>query len=190
MRREYGWSKVGEKAVVETPVTKGVNVSVLGAISSKGCIDLKVRNPAGQSRKKRKIGSDTSVSESKGTTANHFYQFIKSVAEQIKSNKELNKLKYLVLDNAPIHLRRDIQLLVASAGLQLVFLPPYSPCLNAIEEFWAVCKSKVKRSNLSKREELTPRIREATSKITVESYEGFCSHAREHIQPCLKRESF
>ncbi|RLV90369.1 hypothetical protein JA1_004605 [Spathaspora sp. JA1] len=64
MRREYGWSKVGEKAVVETPVTKWVNVSVLGAISSKGCIDLKVRNPAG-SRKKRKIGSDTSVSESK-----------------------------------------------------------------------------------------------------------------------------
>ncbi|RLV89542.1 hypothetical protein JA1_005107 [Spathaspora sp. JA1] len=41
-----------------------------------------------------------------------------------------------------------------------------------------------------KSEELTPRIREATSEITVESYEGFCSHAREHIQPCLKRESF
>ena len=46
MGRVYGWSKVGEKAVLSVPVTRGLNVSFLGAISSKGCVDLKVRLPA------------------------------------------------------------------------------------------------------------------------------------------------
>lgn len=33
------------------------------------------------------------------------------------------------------HKRRDLELLVALSGMELVFLPPYSPELNAIEEF-------------------------------------------------------
>lgn len=44
-----------------------------------------------------------------------------------------------------------MQLLVALSGLQLVFLPPYSPSSNAIEEFWSVCKSKVKTSCLEEK---------------------------------------
>ncbi|KAI5967356.1 hypothetical protein CANMA_003176 [Candida margitis] len=76
MRREYGWSKVGEKAVLKVPVTRGLNVSFLGAISSKGCVDLKVQLPAETApSKKRKLDSST-VSKKKtrvGTTADHFY---------------------------------------------------------------------------------------------------------------------
>ena len=57
--------------------------------------------------------------------------------------------------------------------MELVFLPAYSPILNAIEEFWSVCVAKVKRSNLTRKEQLTPRIIETTAKITLESYRGF-----------------
>ena len=53
-------------------------------------------------------------------------------------------MKYLVLDNAAIHKRRDLELLVAQSGMELVFLPAYSPSLNAIEEF-----SRCVRLNLS-----------------------------------------
>ena len=193
MRREYGWSAVGEKAVIKVPVTRGLNVTFIGAICAKGCIDLRVRNPANMAtNKKRKIDSDTSVVESsgRGTTANHFYSFIKSVLNQINKHEELKGMKYLVLDNAAIHKRRDIQLLVAESGLELVFLPPYSPGLNAIEEFWSVCKSKVKRSALNKKEQLTPKVMEATSKISADSYGGFCRHAGDHVQLCLDKEEF
>ncbi|KAI5969027.1 hypothetical protein CANMA_001939 [Candida margitis] len=170
MRREYGWSKVGEKVALKVPVTRGLNVSFLGAISSKGCIDLKVRLPVETSpNKKRKIDS-TTVSEKKtrvGTTADHFYSFVKSVLREIETNKTLQEIKYLILGNAAIHKRRDLKLLVASSGMELVFLPAYSPSLNAIEEFWSVCKAKVKRSNLSRKEQLTPRVREATAKMQM-----------------------
>ncbi|KAI5965432.1 hypothetical protein CANMA_003402 [Candida margitis] len=194
MRWEYGWSKVGEKAVLSVPVTRGLNVSFLGAISSKGCVDLKVPLPAETApNKKRKLGSYTTISEKKtrvGTTANHFFAFVKSVLKEIEKNKALKGIKYLILDNAAIHKRRNLQLLVASSGMELVFLPPYSPALNAIEEFWSVCKAKVKRSNLSRKEQLTPKVKEATAKITLESYQGFCRHVNDHMQHCLESTSF
>ncbi|KAI5970613.1 hypothetical protein CANMA_000354 [Candida margitis] len=194
MRREYGWSKVGEKAVLKVPVTRGLNVSFLRAISSKGCVDLKVRLPAETApNKKRKLGSYTTVSEKKtriGTTANHFCAFVKSVLREIEASQALEEIKYSILDNAAIHKRRDLELLVASSGMELVFLPAYSPALNAIEEFWSVCKAKVKRSNLSRKEQLTPRVREATAKITLESYQGFCKHASSFIPYCLEKRSF
>lgn len=191
MRREYGWSAVGEKAVLTVPVTRGLNVSFIGAISAKGCIELKVRAPVAPSNKKRKLDSETNAEKvSRGTTANHFYGFVKSVIQQIENNKELQGMRYLILDNAAIHKRRDLQLLVALSGLELVFLPPYSPGLNAIEEFWSVCKSKVKRSNLSKKEQLTPRVKEATENITLDSYKGFCRHAARHIDLCLQQQLF
>ena len=194
MRREYGWSKVGEKAVLKVPVTRGLNVSFLGAISPKGCIDLKVRLPVENApNKKRKVNSNTTISEKKsrvGTTADHFYSFVKSVLREIETNQALKEMKYLVLDNAAIHKRRDLELLVALSGMELVFLPAYSPSLNAIEEFWSVCKAKVKRSNLSRKEQLTPRVREATAKIVLESYQGFCKHASSFIPYCLEKKSF
>ncbi|KAI5966593.1 hypothetical protein CANMA_003270 [Candida margitis] len=81
--RKYGWSKVGEKSVLKVPITRDLNVSFLGAISSKGSVDLKVRVPAQVApNKKRKLGSNTTISEEKtrvGTTSKHFYAFVKSV---------------------------------------------------------------------------------------------------------------
>ena len=73
---------------------------------------------------------------SRGTTVNHFYGFVKSVIQKIENNSQLKNMRYLIFDNAAIHKRRDRQLLVALNGLELVFLPLYSPGLNATEEFW------------------------------------------------------
>lgn len=193
MRREYGWSSVGEKAIVNAPITRGLNISFIGAISSHGCISLKVRHPQGLvGGKKRKLDTDGTSSKLNpiGTTADHFYDFVKSVIEQKNQSEELRNLKYLILDNASIHKRRDIQLLVALSDLELVFLPPYSPCLNAIEEFWAVCKSKVKKAKVEKKEGLTLAVCESVNQISIESYEGFCRHASKYIEYCLDRQLF
>lgn len=193
MRREYGWSSVGEKAITTAPITRGLNVSFIGAISSQGCISLKVRHPGGLvGNKKRKIETEVTSStlSSTGTTADHIYGFVKSVIEQVSTSEELRTLKYLVLDNATIHKRRDIQLLVALSDLELVFLPPYSPCLNAIEEFWAVCKSKVKKARVEKKEGLTSAVRESIFQIPIESYRGFCRHAGKYVDYCLDRQLF
>ena len=46
----------------------------------------------------------------------------------------------IVMDNASFHKREDIYKLIADAGHQLEFLPPYSPDLNPIENKWANVK--------------------------------------------------
>ena len=43
----------------------------------------------------------------------------------------------LVMDNASFHKGGRIRELVEAAGCQLLYLPPYSPDLNPIEQCWS-----------------------------------------------------
>lgn len=55
----------------------------------------------------------------------------------------------IVMDNATFHKRSDTQALIQNAGHRLVFLPPYSPDLNPIEQKWAHTKAIRKRLTCS-----------------------------------------
>jgi transposase len=43
-------------------------------------------------------------------------------------------------------------------GYRCVYDPPYSPELNPIEQFWSVCKKKIKREKLLEKETFTSRL--------------------------------
>jgi transposase len=49
----------------------------------------------------------------------------------------------LILDNASFHPKKRIQELLAKAGCDVMFLPPYSSDLNKIEKYWARLKHEV-----------------------------------------------
>ena len=51
----------------------------------------------------------------------------------------------LVMDNASFHHSARIDQLCADAGVKLLYLPPYSPDLNPIEECFAELKRFIKR---------------------------------------------
>ena len=46
----------------------------------------------------------------------------------------------IVLDNCAIHRVNAIRELVEAQGVLLIFLPPYSPDFNPIEESFSYCK--------------------------------------------------
>lgn len=51
----------------------------------------------------------------------------------------------IVMDNASFHRSQDIEQMCLEAGVKLVYLPPYSPDLNPIEEFFAELKAFIQR---------------------------------------------
>lgn len=57
----------------------------------------------------------------------------------------LNPGMTVIMDNARFHKSDEIRKLIEGAGCRLLFLPPYSPDFNKIEQRWAVMKTEVKR---------------------------------------------
>ena len=51
----------------------------------------------------------------------------------------------IILDNASFHSKSRLIPLAQKYGHRLIFLPPYSPELNEVENFWGWLKSKLKK---------------------------------------------
>lgn len=50
----------------------------------------------------------------------------------------------IIMDNASFHRNKRTKELIESAGCKLMYLPPYSPDLNPIENVWAIIKATYK----------------------------------------------
>ena len=51
----------------------------------------------------------------------------------------------IVMDNARFHKSEETREIIEDHGHQLLFLPPYSPDLNPIENYWAILKGKLRK---------------------------------------------
>lgn len=58
----------------------------------------------------------------------------------------LDKGTVIVMDNASFHSKKRLLPAAQNAGCRLVFLPPYSPELNPIENFWAWLKQSLRKT--------------------------------------------
>ena len=95
---------------------------------------------------------------------------------------------YLVMDNAPIHTHEAIDNLVTSRGYRCIYLPPYSPELNPIEQFWAIVKNSVKRSKFDATEDLHTRITEACNNVPQTTLRNCIQHSVNVFSKCLNKE--
>lgn len=59
---------------------------------------------------------------------------------------ELKKGQIVIMDNATFHKSERTKNLIEEAGCQLLFLPPYSPDLNPIEQFWSWFKGQIRET--------------------------------------------
>ena len=188
LKRTMAWSKKGTRAEVVQPVTRAKTTTILGAISARGIVNVKVRVPYIASKKRKATsGSSKTASRSSGTVTGHYFNFIASTLDVLDHYEEF-KGHYIIMDNAPIHTADSIERLIVSRGYGCIYLPPYSPELNPIEQFWSVVKSKLKREKLLETETLNTRIAEACNKIFFSDLEGFCRHSVSKFETCLNKE--
>ncbi|KAG0776658.1 hypothetical protein G6F22_012420 [Rhizopus arrhizus] len=173
LKRGMAWSKKGTPVIVTVPTTKANTTSILGAISATSLINVSLRVP--KRIKKRKLGSETNA-YSIGTVTGHYLSFLKATLDEMDKYPEM-KRHYLVMDNAPIHSSTDIGKYIHSRGYRYAYLPPYSPELNPIEQFWSVVKSKVKRNKFLEKESLMTRIGEACDSLYLSDFKSFVFHS-------------
>jgi transposase len=82
----------------------------------------------------------------------------------------------LILDNLPAHKSTRITQAVEVAGCILVYLPPYSPDLNPIENMWSKVKASLRKASARTFEALLDGVAEALRAITLEDCDGYFEH--------------
>lgn len=85
----------------------------------------------------------------------------------------------LIMDNHPVHRSRKVQLFLKRHHIRYVFLPPYSPELNPIEEAWSKFKQLLKRGKARTVERLLETMDNAAKTILPQNAQGYFQHAED-----------
>ena len=83
----------------------------------------------------------------------------------------------MILDNLPAHKGSPIRQAIESTGASLLFLPPYSPDFNPIENAFSKLKALLRRATARTVEDLWRAIRDAIDTITPTECANFFAAA-------------
>ena len=82
----------------------------------------------------------------------------------------------VVMDNLTAHKGERVRELIEERSCKLLYLPPYSPDFNPIEEAFSKIKGLLRRGEARTREALVEAIGAAISAVTGEDACGFFEH--------------
>jgi len=83
----------------------------------------------------------------------------------------------VVMDNLlSAHKGEEVRELIEGRGCELLFLPPYSPDLNPIEEAFSKIKALLRKAQARTKEGLIEALGEAISAVTAWDARGFYEH--------------
>lgn len=92
----------------------------------------------------------------------------------------LHKNDVVVMDNLPTHKVSGIREAIEAVGAHLLYLPPYSPDLNPIEEMWSKIKAILRKVKARTQNALLLAIPDAFLAVCVSDILGWLSHAGYH----------
>jgi transposase len=147
----YGWAKKGERAYCSVPRNRGPNTTLLSSMSISG------------------IGPSLAV---EGATNREVFE---TYVERVLAPR-LRPGQVVVMDNLTAHKGDKVKELIEEQGCKLIYLPPYSPDFNPIEEAFSKIKGLVRKSEARSREALVDAIGKGISMVTAEDAGGFFAH--------------
>jgi len=122
--RKYGWSPQGHKAVTTGSLRRSERYSILPCLTING------------------YTAGTLIIQGSVTQAIFNDWIYNEVLTRCNAFPAPNSV--IILDNCVVHRHADVKLMCDEAGIRLLFLPPYSPDLNPIEETFNVLKTWIK----------------------------------------------
>jgi len=94
---------------------------------------------------------------------------------------ELHPGDTVVMDNLSSHKSPKVTASIEAVGAKLLFLPPYSPDLNPIENMWSKVKAYLRQAAKRTKATLINAIGKALKTITPEDCLGFFQASGIHI---------
>ena len=88
----------------------------------------------------------------------------------------------VIMDNLSAHKVSGVRTLIEACGARLLYLPPYSPDLNPIEQAWSKIKQVLRSLKARTAEGLETAVAEALKTITAENAAAWFAHCGYGIQ--------
>ena len=145
------WSRRGERAHCSVPRNRGKNTTLLSSMSVEG------------------MGPSLAV---EGATDREVFE---AYLEEVLA-PSLRPGQVMVMDNLTAHKGERVRELVQSRGCALLYLPPYSPDLNPIEEAFSKMKGILRKAQTRNRESLIEAMGRALDAIASQDAKGFFEH--------------
>ena len=120
MTRRYGRACHKDRVVDEAPFSTPKSTTILSSI--------------------RLDGSAIFTTYSGGTTGERFLSYLRDVLLPTLKEGDI-----IVMDNLRTHHIAEVRTLVEGSGMELLYLPPYSPDFNPIEMMWSKIKSILRK---------------------------------------------
>jgi transposase len=144
----YGWSRKGERANCSVPRNRGKNTTLLASMSVEG------------------MGPSLAV---EGATNSEVFE---TYVERVLA-PALRRDQVVVMDNLSAHKGERVRELIEGRGCELLYLPPYSPDLNPIEEAFSKIKGLMRKAEARSREALLEALGAAISALSAQDARGF-----------------
>lgn len=162
----YGYAVAGETPTAPRPGDRQRNLSVITCVSISGIIHYDCTS-----------GSYTSEL---------MVEFIHDLCRKLPTDA------IVIMDNAAIHKTTGVKLAFESHGKEFKFLPPWSPQLNPIEEFFSLLKGKQKliRPRPSNFDQLVASIHNTMTQLQNRDLSGYYKHMRSFIHVARRSEPF
>lgn len=142
----------GERAYAKVPRNRGKNQTLIAAITLEG-------------------GMGEALAIEGSTDAELFEAYVE---EFLAPTLETGQV--VVLDGLGAHRTQKVRSLIEARGADLVFLPPYSPDLNPIEEALSKVKALLRKAKARSFEALVEASGEALRAVTSRDTHGFFAH--------------
>lgn len=157
----HGWARKGDRAHQKAPRNWGKNITLLSSIG-------------------RERGMGASMVVEGSTNGAVFETYLQEVLLPT-----LEKGRVVVMDNLSSHKGGRVRELIEEAGCELIYLPPYSPDFNPIEQAFSKLKSYLRAACARSRDALMEVIGEALDTITASDALGYFEHCgyRAVVQP-------
>ena len=146
----YGWGERGDRVPGALPFNRGENITMLGALNLEGLMCMMTVNG--------------------GTTEEVFLAFVEQMLVPV-----LRKGQVVVLDNLTSHKVDGVREAIEKAEAKLMYLPPYSPELNPIEQCWSKLKNLLRKGAARTRDALDKVLGDAMKCVTSSDAEGWFS---------------